>query len=67
MASDLVRVQTAALRLDVHPDMVRKLARTGQIRAVRIGRAVRIPEEDIARLEAEGTDSGGSRCPGVHI
>ena len=49
----LVRVATAAARLDVSPQMVRKLIGQGKLSCCRIGRAIRIPVADLERLARE--------------
>jgi excisionase family DNA binding protein len=43
--------QSAAISLA----MVRKLIRTGKLRAVRIGRCVRVPASELDRIVHEGT------------
>jgi len=41
--------------LDVSYATVRRLVRSGHIRAIRIGRLWRIPDEEVQRLRDEGT------------
>lgn len=39
------------------PDFLKKLHRTGRLRVVRLGRAVRIPTEELDRLRQGGADA----------
>jgi excisionase family DNA binding protein len=50
----LVRVRSAADALDVREGTIRKWIAQQRIKAVRIGRAVRIPMDEIERLVREG-------------
>jgi len=47
-------VREVAERLRLHPITVRRHIKAGLIRAVRIGRAVRVPEEELARFIVKG-------------
>jgi excisionase family DNA binding protein len=40
---DYLTVQGAAALLDVHADTIRRMIRAGQLEAVKVGRAIRIP------------------------
>ena len=55
----LLRVDEAAAILQVSSKTVRRLLASGDLRAVRIGRLVRIPLSEIDRLIAAGCPSGG--------
>jgi excisionase family DNA binding protein len=60
MANDgqqYLTVREVAERLRLHPITVRRHIAAGRIRAVRIGRAVRVPEEEVRRL----TNQQGTR------
>ncbi len=54
----LLRLDEAAALLRVTPRTVRRLAATGVIRRVRIGRASRVRLSDVSRLIAAGTAHG---------
>jgi excisionase family DNA binding protein len=43
-------IKAAARRLQVSEKLLRKLYRAGRLRIVRIGRVVRVAEEELARL-----------------
>ncbi|MDV3136757.1 helix-turn-helix domain-containing protein [Mycobacterium sp. 29Ha] len=65
--TDLLTFAQAAARLGVHPDDVRRWARTEQCPVVRIGRKVRVPAawaDDpaawLAELDAETTGTSDS-------
>lgn len=53
-SGELLTFTQAAEALDVHPATLRRLIAGGQLRAVRLWRAVRIPRADVARLVAHG-------------
>ena len=46
----LLTVKEASQRLSVSPEFLKKLQRQGQLKVVRIGRAVRISEHELERL-----------------
>lgn len=46
----LLTFKTAAERLAVSTEFLRKLQRRGRLRVVRLGRAVRITEQELDRL-----------------
>jgi excisionase family DNA binding protein len=46
---------------EISESMVRKLARTGQIAVVRIGRSVRVPRQELLRLCGAGNDGEVSK------
>ena len=48
--------QTAA-QLQVHPNSIRKLIRTREIRGVRVGRCWRIPHAEVSRILGGEADS----------
>ena len=50
----LVTVKQAAATLSLSPEFVKKLERQGRLQVVRIGRAVRISEQEVERLCREG-------------
>jgi excisionase family DNA binding protein len=50
----LVTMKRAAARLQVSERFLRRLARSGHLKVVRIGRAVRIPAAELERLCREG-------------
>ena len=54
---DVMRTETAAKALDCCPKTVQTLARTGQLKSVRVGRALRFTK--LALLEF--LENGGSR------
>ncbi len=51
----LLKFKNASARLAVSPEFLRKLQRTGRLKTVHLGRAVRIAEGEIDRLAKEGT------------
>ena len=55
----LVTLKHAARILSVSPEFLKKAYRTGRVRVVRFGRAVRIPAEEIDRL---ARDASCMRC-----
>jgi excisionase family DNA binding protein len=56
----LLDVETAAARLSLHPETVRRLIRAGDIRALKTGRLWKVEETEIgayvARLKAAQDD-----------
>ena len=52
-ASRLLTIADTAERLNVSPRTVRRLIDAGQLPIIRIGRAVRIAEDDLERAVAE--------------
>ena len=46
----LVTLKTAAEQLSVSPEFLKKLQRQRRLRVVRLGRAVRISEQELERL-----------------
>lgn len=50
-------IKDVADKLKLHPNTVRKLIRTKKLKAVKIGRAWSISEEEVQRLIMEGTDA----------
>jgi excisionase family DNA binding protein len=52
----LLTVRGAAERLSVHPDTVRRLLDRGDLPRVRVGRAVRIREDDLESYIRRGGD-----------
>lgn len=65
MSTDLLRCVTleeAAERLGVGPTTVYEMRRSGRLRCVKLGRAVRVPMSEIARLlEPEDVQSGPAK------
>ena len=56
----LLRVDEAAAIVKVSSKTIRRLLARGDLKAVRIGRSVRIPSSEIDRLIAAGAPTGGS-------
>jgi excisionase family DNA binding protein len=52
----LLSRREAAEQLGVSTDTIARLIARGQLRAVRIGRAVRVPREDVALVAARGAE-----------
>ena len=50
----LIALKTAAEVLSVSPEFLKKLQRDGRLKVVRLGRAVRISEDEVERLCREG-------------
>lgn len=46
-SSELVSVRDVARRLGVHPETVRRLIHDGRLRAVRVGRVLRVDPSDL--------------------
>ena len=59
LAKALLRVGEAAAFLQVSNKTVRRLLARGDLKAVRIGRLLRIPSSEIDRLIADGGARGG--------
>jgi excisionase family DNA binding protein len=59
-APALVTVTDAARRLDCHPKTVRAMVDRGQLRAVRVGKALRV---DLASLEEVGAERATPAAP----
>src|SRR5437868_2000877 len=55
----LFTIKQAALRLAVSVEFLKRLQRQGQLRIVRLVRAVRISEQELQRLSVEGLKSEG--------
>jgi excisionase family DNA binding protein len=63
----LLTVPEAAQRLRLSRRKVYEMCRTGELAAVRAGRACRIPAAEITRFEAgERTEAAPSLCPSRH-
>lgn len=54
LAPRLYSVKDAAKLLSVSPGLVRKLIHTRKLRAVKVGRNIRISDEEIARIVKKG-------------
>jgi excisionase family DNA binding protein len=50
-------VRDVAGLLEIHPETVRRLIAKGELRAVRIGRLVRVPREALTEFLAGGSDA----------
>lgn len=59
--TQLLRLKKAAQRLDVSPEFLKKLRRQGRLRVVRLGRALRVTEEELDRLCREEFRDEGAR------
>ena len=57
---DLLKVTEVQARLGVSESMVRKLVRRGDLAAVRIGSAVRVPADDVDRYLREALTPAGA-------
>ena len=61
-ASDRLKpVEEAARHLAVSTFTVRRLIKAGQIRAVRVGKRVLVPESEIQRIVAQGCGKHAAR------
>ncbi len=60
MADSLISISAAAARLAVSPFTIRRLVKSGKLRAVRVARRVLIPESEIARVISQGCEGGVS-------
>ena len=49
----LLSIKKAATALSVSPEFLKKLQRQGRLRVVRLGRAIRISEQELERLVRE--------------
>lgn len=70
MTPSMMRAADVARRLSCHVSTVHRLARSGQLPAVRIGGMVRFKVADVERLEAEGTCQNLTRdgtCGSIQI
>jgi excisionase family DNA binding protein len=61
MVDQLLTFKKAAQRLDVSTEFLKRLRRQGRLRAVRLGRAVRVSERELDRLCREEFRMQGSR------
>lgn len=50
MMNKLLTLKTAAAQLSVSVEFLKRLQRTGRLRVVRLGRAVRVSEQELDRL-----------------
>jgi excisionase family DNA binding protein len=50
----LLTTKAAAGQLAMSPEFIKRLSREGRIKVVRLGRAVRIPQEEVERLSRSG-------------
>jgi excisionase family DNA binding protein len=57
----LLNLQDAAAALAVSQDFLKKLYRSNRLRIVKLGRAVRVPEEEVNRLMREGVPRARAR------
>lgn len=55
MPTTMMSVDELASRWGVHHQTIRKAVDTGQIKAVRVGRAIRIARSHVEHLEATGS------------
>jgi len=46
----LLTLRKAAERLDISPQFLKRLQRQGRLRVVRLGRAIRVTEQELERL-----------------
>jgi excisionase family DNA binding protein len=53
----MLTVNEVATRLRVSPESVRRWARQGRLRAVKVGRQLRIPPTEVERILSAGLDS----------
>lgn len=51
---DVLKVREVAHRLDCTTDLVYRLVREGEIRCVRVGRLIRVPESALAEFISGG-------------
>ncbi len=65
----LLKVHEAAERLAISQKHLRRLIAQGRLRAVRLGRAVRVPEAELERLadgrQADHRPGSGISCEGM--
>lgn len=54
MEGILQSIKASATRLGVSPFTVRRLVKTGKLKAVRLGRRVLVSDEEISRIMREG-------------
>jgi excisionase family DNA binding protein len=53
----LLRVPRAASLCDVSTSQMYNLISRGEVKCVRLGRSIRVPEHELARLAAGGTEA----------
>lgn len=58
----LTSVEEASRRLAVSTFTTRRLIKAKQLRAVRVGKRVLVPESEIVRVVAEGCGAHAGRC-----
>jgi excisionase family DNA binding protein len=57
----LLTFDEASVALSISRAMLNKLARTGRMRVTRIGRSVRVSQEELLRLCSDGQMPGGGQ------
>ena len=57
----LYTISTAARRLCISERFLRRLLAQGQLKAIRLGRAIRLQESELRRLSQQGVQSGKTR------
>lgn len=59
MTRPLLTLKEFSAQLSISEALARKWRRIGRIRVVTLGRAVRVPQEEVDRLIAEGSQNPG--------
>ena len=65
MATNPFSIRTLAERWDCHPDVVRRMIRSGALQSFRVGALIRIQAQEVERYECSGsglqnTEAGSS-------
>ena len=64
---DFLTVAQTANELRCHPDTVTALIRCGKLKAVRLGRAIRVVSESISALASGNDHSDSAGVGGTHV
>ncbi len=59
MTRPLLTLKEFSAQLSISEALARKWQRIGKIRVIKLGRAVRVPQEEVDRLIAEGSQNFG--------
>ena len=57
MATNPFSIRTLAERWDCHPDVVRRMIRSGALQSFRVGALIRIQAQEVERYECSGSAS----------
>jgi excisionase family DNA binding protein len=64
---NLFSINTAAARLDCHPETLRRIIRRGELAAVKVGRTWRVRESDLVAYLNAHTVSAKAETPSASL